>query len=692
MKNICLSVAVIMSFANAENLNIENDFLLSLQEVSTIATKTKTNIDEVPSTITVIKETDIQNMGAKSVYEVLNLLPNLELAESGAGNKYIIIRGQKNTSYLGYDKVKVFIDGMPVETYSASFSSHYMNLPSEFIERIEILRGAGSLMYGAGAFGGVINIITKSNSKDLSYNEFDFDIGSGRYQKGSVIINRDINGIKVGVDTHWLHEKQHISQRGIYGVGEGFSGHVQEGKTNDKLDNVGFGASLSKDGFYAKVRYLNNQQGNHLGFIEYLENPFSKGQKIEQINSEVGYSNIGINFDSDIKFGFMHSSMNMNSRDIPDDLLNAVGMMSDSDYIVKVRSIDEYFYLNSDFTYKAIDAHTITTGFSGYVGKNLKNYLSNNSEYVLGISEQNVLNPVVGGYVGNFGSSANVGVYVQDLIDLDDKNRLVVGIRGDKHTDFDLQKSYQIGLWRMIDSENSLKVSYANAFRLPTYFERNNGYVAFHIPPKVPNLSPEKANNFEVSYIYKPNETDRYAVTFYYIKNRGSIDYKYEINEMNGAEVGVVYFENYESIDNKGVEFEMKKRINERLNALFNISYGDSYTLLYEPTFTRKLELTAPILVKTILNYQLNSNIAFSSFIYYRDEIKDSSLNQTNSLEDFLGVDFITTYRYSKDLKFNFVLKNLLDERIKTISHNGYFPNGVEGDGFGGYLSMKYEF
>ncbi len=148
---------------NQEDL-LEKFKKMSLEEILSeevsIASHAPTPIREAPGIITVIKRTDIENSGARDLKDLLNVLvPGFNFLLSEYGAVGASVRGL--WAYEG--KLLLLIDGVEMneEGYSSViFGNHFL---LDNIEKIEIIRGPGSVMYGGYAGLGVINIITKSS-------------------------------------------------------------------------------------------------------------------------------------------------------------------------------------------------------------------------------------------------------------------------------------------------------------------------------------------------------------------------------------------------------------------------------------------------------------------------------------------------------------------------------------------------
>ena len=130
------------------------------QELGTVtvtATGYETLVEETPSSVTVIEADEIHKREARTLGDLLRGQPGLATAVDGSVGSDPIIRGLKR------DQVLVLVDGVRINAMQpparGSLAS-YVNV--DLIERIEVVRGPGSVLYGAGAMGGVINIITRS--------------------------------------------------------------------------------------------------------------------------------------------------------------------------------------------------------------------------------------------------------------------------------------------------------------------------------------------------------------------------------------------------------------------------------------------------------------------------------------------------------------------------------------------------
>ncbi len=140
-------------------------------------------VDEVTYPVTVISNDEIKDKGAQSAADALRTVPgiNINSAGSPADDNDIRIMGSDR------DEVLVLIDGVPINTVVDNRPNLIGTIPTENIERIEVLEGAHSGMYGSRAVGGVINIITKEGEEGFS-SDVNFRAGNlGRFIEDAAI-------------------------------------------------------------------------------------------------------------------------------------------------------------------------------------------------------------------------------------------------------------------------------------------------------------------------------------------------------------------------------------------------------------------------------------------------------------------------------------------------------------------------
>jgi iron complex outermembrane receptor protein len=138
---------------------------INLGEVIVTATRAQQRMERVPANVTVIDEEDIKNSNAKNVANLLRTEEGIVVRDLLGNGKtsQVDLRGFGET---GPYNTLVLVDGRRINEIDLS-GVDWMQIPLEQVERIEIVRGTGSVLYGDNAVGGVINIITKIPTQEL---------------------------------------------------------------------------------------------------------------------------------------------------------------------------------------------------------------------------------------------------------------------------------------------------------------------------------------------------------------------------------------------------------------------------------------------------------------------------------------------------------------------------------------------
>ncbi len=138
-------------------------------------------VNTVLAPTSIVTREDIDKWQAKSLVDVMRRLPGVDIAVSGGigQNSDIYIRGAESRHTL------VLVDGIPLAKSGIAGTADFSQIPLSLVQRIELIRGPRSAVYGADAIGGVINVITQNNTPG---GQIQASIGSNHFQQydGSV--------------------------------------------------------------------------------------------------------------------------------------------------------------------------------------------------------------------------------------------------------------------------------------------------------------------------------------------------------------------------------------------------------------------------------------------------------------------------------------------------------------------------
>lgn len=160
----------------------EEDLALAYGDKSfvSIATGTKQLLRKAPSTATVITAEDIAVIGATTLSEALETVPGMHVSRSRLQSSYTPTYGMRGILTDSAPHVLMMVNGVPrTSVYLGTPDEQRGELPVENIARIEVIRGPGSAVYGADAFAGTINIITKTASE---INGSSFGVRAGSFK------------------------------------------------------------------------------------------------------------------------------------------------------------------------------------------------------------------------------------------------------------------------------------------------------------------------------------------------------------------------------------------------------------------------------------------------------------------------------------------------------------------------------
>ena len=231
----------------------------SIEEIIIEATKIPTPLNLVNSSIEILTEQDLLDSGAQSLPDALISLPGVYGTQNGGagGATAIYLRGGAPRYTL------ILIDGIRLNDSLDPNGYDLSNFDMSNIERVEILKGAQSSLYGADAMSGVINIITKKGSGAPS---LDLNIEKGSYESNRIGIN-----LSEGTESFYFNFGANLFEN------DGFS-HTKSDPDKDsflnKTLNLRIGGKTSSDSEWSISTRFNSADA------EYDSGSFGKNQQI----------------------------------------------------------------------------------------------------------------------------------------------------------------------------------------------------------------------------------------------------------------------------------------------------------------------------------------------------------------------------------------------------------------------------
>lgn len=177
-----------------------------IREIVVTATRVPTEAERIPAGVSVIDRKMIEEQGLNTLVDALSGIPGVRVSPAGGpgGQASVFIRGSNSNHVL------VLRDGMPINDPSEATGAFNFGVDTlSDIERIEVIRGPMAALYGSGAIGGVINMISRQGTAKGPRFQGDFAAGPPEQIRGSVVAS----GIEGQVDYAITAESQ--SQRGF---------------------------------------------------------------------------------------------------------------------------------------------------------------------------------------------------------------------------------------------------------------------------------------------------------------------------------------------------------------------------------------------------------------------------------------------------------------------------------------------
>jgi iron complex outermembrane receptor protein len=490
-----LLISSTLLFSN-EELSFEDDLLQGLEEVSEIATKTKLNIDDSPSLVTVLHSNKLQKLGIDTVFEALAQVPGVQLKREASGIPVVVFRG---ISQKG--EVKLLFDGITINnTYRGSIY-HFLDFPIEMVERIEVIRGAGSVLYGSGAISGVINVITKNSNPESRDAVF---VSGGTYDnyKGGAHLSTKISNVNVAVDAYYQDSQKNIenidSQKNDYSVGIKING-----------ENLGVIARIKKF-----------KSGNSYGILGVPDREKDKYfNKNGSLYTQIFYKDsLSKNNDIELFAGFSRYG----------------------------QEVEDIYPISS---YPTVHATYYENSYYGEM--NLKSKTLSNNELLIGArvetsrvkeSVLTILNQKKAPIADPNSKRDTASFYINDQYTVLSSLDISAGIRYDNYSDSGDAFSPTIGAVYRVTKKLRVKALYAKAFRAPSWVELTSNE----------NLQAETSNSIEAGVVYKANQNNNLRFNLYSTKlndmiSKDSLTRKYiqtTSADFLGAEIEYSYFPN----------------------------------------------------------------------------------------------------------------------------------------------------
>lgn len=518
-KKILLISGLLISFLGHAADPAAVDSLIRLKGVVVSANKIKVNRNSVPLSISVLERSEIEASSESALLPVLSeRVPGLFVTQKGITGFGVSTgsAGEINIRGVGQgNKVLVLFDGQPqwAGVFGHSLPDTYV---ASDVERVEVIRGPGSLLYGSNAMGGVVNILTRQHTRAGRRTQARVMYGSYNTQK--YMIN---NGYNIGkfssfislnhdrTDGHRPDSKFHIT-----------NGFAKLGYAIDTHYNVTADVSLAK--------FKN-------------ENPGLVTDPLIDNDMDIlrGTTSFALENQYDKTSGAFRAFFNWGNHDINDGYHLGGQPL---DYRFHSDDHNAGILLYQSFRLLKGNSFTVGVDYKNWGGKARNDTLSGGRKQLV----DKTVNEVAG--------------YLIAQQDLFDRISLNAGVRYEHNSTFGGEWVPQAGVTVRPFEGNTIKASLSKGFRSPTIKEM------YMFTPQNPDLKPERMMNYEVSVGQLLLDGNLSAeLTAFFIDGENMI----EVVKADGH----VKNRNTGTFTNKGIEFEARYQICPNLSVDMNYSY-----------------------------------------------------------------------------------------------------------------------
>lgn len=457
----------------------------ALEDMVVTASRVPTQKVDTPADISVITKEEIADQNYASASDALRAIPGVNVLGSGAKGSSM---GQDKILLNGDERVLVLVDGRRMNLGSSGNSSADWLPPVNAIERIEVLKGGGSALYGTDAVGGVINVIMKKGS----------DIGNHVTVKAA--------------GGSWNAEQYAISASGSTDSGLGLIvSATKERRGEYKFKNAN-----------GKSQLLKNSGYDDTGVIVKLDQKVGEDNRIgvnfEHINAEggspFGYSGFG-NTDS-------HKRISNNVA-----LRYDWNESSDERGYVQVYKNYQHAHFRSPVTSRQSNFTDSTIGIEAQ--QNFKfsdtDELTAGLEYYKTTVDNNAL------YTGKRDIN-NKAIFAENRWEFAPTWQLNAGLRYDHHSKYGSEVTPKVALNKKFDENSNVYLSWGRVFNAPTtddlfWHQVDSSQWGTFYTYGDPNLKPEKGYVWTFGGNTKLNEKTSLSANVFYSKITDAIDWDY---------------------------------------------------------------------------------------------------------------------------------------------------------------------
>jgi|TARA_B110000090_G_scaffold45177_1_gene50941 outer membrane receptor for ferrienterochelin and colicin len=702
-----IAVATVTLAEQSNDFNADELDVLQLygdEDFISIATGVVQPIAKAPAVASVITASEIKSMGATDIDQVLETVPGLHVGRDVIGyNSLYTFRG----IYADFNpQVLMLVNGQPITNlFQGDRNVVWGGMPVEAISRIEVIRGPGSALYGADAFAGVINIVTKS-PKELQGLAGGVSAGSYSTKRAWLSAGGSKGELKYSAfleagKTDGSDATISADAQTFFDLITGTSVSNAPGRVNLSKENLDLRLEANYKDWDVRIgAQIRNDVGDGAGAAQALnrDNKFES----DRYNIDITYREDNLLPDTKIE---LQASYYQTSQEVTGNFvlfpagstgpfISPLGIPLFGTFPEGIIGNPEIYenHFRTGFTalYDGIDKHNISFG-SGYYNGEIDKVRERKN---FGINPNTGLFILPGDPVVDVSDTPlvfltedkrdNNYAYVQDVWQLANDWELTAGLRHDKYSDFGSTTNPRLALVWSTGYKLTTKLLYGEAFRAPSFAQTraiNNPLVLGN-----PDLKPEEITSYELAFDYRPSYDLTINMNFFLYNWTDIIQF---VSDMNGS-TGTAH--NVGEQTGRGMEFEVKWIATDDLKLSGNFSIQKSEDELLDADAAnspeRQLYLRG--------DWRLDDSWTFNAQANWVMGRNRESGDSRPVVDDYLMVDMNVRHRVSKHIEVALIMNNIFDEDAREPSPNGqpvpFLPNDLPLSGRSFLGEIRYTF
>lgn len=628
-----------------------------------IATGSNQPISLAPAVASVITAKDIKDMGARDLDEVLESIPGMHVSVSPRG--YLPLYTMRGIYSENNPQVLVLINDIPITNlYTGNRSELWGGMPINDIARIEVIRGPGSALYGADAFAGTINIITKT-SEDIGGTEYGARAGSFDTIEGWILHGGSWKEFNYSMSFQILTSDGHkeIIESDAQTIYDGLfntNASYAPGPVNLNKESVDARMDISHGKFRFRFGYQGRRDLGAGAGVALALDPAARGDS-DRFNADLTYNTmLSQHWDITGLLSYFDTSAE------PDLVLyppGAFGGAYPEGMIAQPYVYERHARAGFSAFYHGFTDHSIRMGIGAIKGdmykiRESKNFDSNGLPLGSVIDVSNDPNNV-------FIQPHDRVIYyafIQDQWDIATSWNLTSGVRYDHYSDFGDTTNPRVALVWQTSQNLTTKALYGRAFRAPAFNELYN--INNPVAQGNENLQPETIDTYEIAFNYRNSNALQTGINIFH----------YKMDDVIRFVPPTFQAENIGKINGHGVEIEAKYDVTSRIGIIGNYAFQNATDeetdsdIANAPQHQIYLRGNWNIVSNWVMNAQLN---------WVGDRKRDPG-DPRSTIDDYLITDLALRYRANASpWEFALSARNIFDEGAREPSPRLLFPAGI---------------